>query len=376
MEFLSGLVLYVGSFLMILTVLVFVHEMGHFLIARKCGVRVEVFSIGFGPEIAGRTDRSGTRWKIGAVPLGGYVKMFGESAITGDSKQGEMTPEEQRRSFHHQALFRRFAIVAGGPAANYLFAVVVFTALFATAGQPFTSTEVGMVQEGGAAAHAGLREGDRIKRVDGKPVERFEELQRIVGFSPEVPLRFEIERQGETLEITIVPRVSERTDRFGNRQRMGLIGVASKGVRYVRQDPFTAAWQATKESVALSAVMLKALGQIVVGSRSAEELGGPVRIAQMSGEALQGGFASFIWFLGILSINLGLINLFPIPMLDGGHLAMYGLEAVRGKPLSPRIQEYSFRIGLTLVLMLFIFVTYQDRRIIDRVMELFGGLFN
>ncbi len=358
-----GALQYGGWFLIILTVLVFVHEFGHYIVARWNRVRVDVFSIGFGPELFGRRDRAGTRWKFSAIPLGGYVKMFGD----GDPASGlpavgfaDLAPAERAVSFHGKRLGQRAAIVAAGPAANFVFAVAVLAMLFATYGQPFTPPEIGQVQSGSAAEQAGMRPGDVIAQIDGKPVERFEDVQQIVRLNPATPMTIVVRRGGGDLTLHVTPKRSELTDRFGNRYEIGLLGIAHRGMNYVKRDPATAVVQAANETWSLSVATLKAMWQIVIGMRSTDELGGPLRIAQMSGDVAEGGVVAVLWFMAVLSINLGLINLFPVPVLDGGHLLFYAAEALRGKPLGPRAQEYGFRIGLALVLTLMVFATRND----------------
>jgi regulator of sigma E protease len=349
---------YLIPFLLVLSVVVFVHEFGHYYIARRNGVRIEVFSIGFGPELFGRNDRHGTRWKFCAIPLGGYVKMLGDA----DAASATIDPRHARDadSFPAKSVWQRMAIVVAGPMANFVFAIVALAILFATAGRPFTPAEVGTVQPDSPAAIAGLAVGDRITAVDGTPVASFEELQALVRDNAGQPLQFMLVRDGETTEVTVTPAASEIEDRFGNRHQVGLIGVSRAGVEYRRSNPFLAVFEATAETGRMIGGTLQALGQMIVGSRGTQELGGPLRIAQMSGQIAQDGCVPALWFTAVLSINLGLINLFPIPMLDGGHLAMYGIEAARGRPLNERSQEIAFRIGLAMVLSLMVFATWND----------------
>jgi regulator of sigma E protease len=375
-EFFNHGVIYIVPFLVILTVLVFVHEFGHYLIARWNGVRVEVFSIGFGPELFGWWDRAGTRWKFSTIPLGGYVKMFGDSdASSGLPTPGlaRFSPAEREASFHYKRLGQRAAIVAAGPAANFLFAVLVLAILFMTFGQPFTPAEVGQVQPGSAAEQGGVRPGDVILKIDGGTVQRFEDVQQAVRLNPNVPMTIVVRRDGQEETLRVTPTRTEMTDRFGNRYEIGLLGIARSGMEYVKRDPATALAQAGAETWDLSVATLKAMWQIVIGTRATDELGGPLRIAQMSGEVAQGGVVAVLWFMAVLSINLGLINLFPVPVLDGGHLLFYAAEAVRGKPLGQRAQEYGFRIGLALVLTLMVFATWNDL-VHLRIVEFVKGL--
>jgi regulator of sigma E protease len=377
MEFLSGLWTYVIPFLVVLTVLVFVHELGHYWVARRNGVRIETFSIGFGPELFGRTDKAGTRWKFSAIPLGGYVKMFGDAdaASTPSGAVRSMTAAEREVSFFHKRLGQRAAIVAAGPIANFLFAIIGLTLLFSIYGQPFTPADIGSVQPESAAAQAGMLPGDVIVEVDGQAIERFEEVQQIVRFNQGTPLALVVQRDGQRLPISVTPQVTTVTDRMGNSHTIGLLGIGRAGMEYRRHDPLTALWQAGRETVNLTAGTLGAVGQMIGGSRGTEELGGPLRIAQMSGEVAQSGIVALIWFMAILSVNLGLINLFPIPMLDGGHLLFYAVEAIRGKPLGDRAQEYGFRIGLALVLTLMVFATWNDL-VHLRVVDFFRDLIS
>ncbi len=362
MEFLSTVWTHFLPFVVVLTALVFVHELGHYWVARRNGVRVEVFSIGFGPEIFGWNDKHGTRWKFSWIPLGGYVKFFGDAdaASTPGSELPEMTEAEKAVSFHHKRLGQRAAIVAAGPIANFLFAIVVFAILYIFVGQPFTPPEIGGVVPGSAAERADLRAGDRVVSIDGATIERFEDIQRIVQLNLDRPLTMVVRRDGRDVTVTAAPTVTEETDRLGNRVRLARLGIRGGGMEFVQHGPGEALVRATQETYIQSVATLKALGQIIVGHRSSDELGGPIRIAQMSGEVAQGGVGSLLAFLAILSINLGLINLFPVPLLDGGHLLFYAFEAIRGRPLGERAQEYGFRVGMVLVFSLMIFATWND----------------
>jgi regulator of sigma E protease len=360
--FTGGAGYFIFWFLVVLTVLVFVHELGHYLVARWNGVRVEVFSIGFGPELFGWNNRAGTRWKISAIPLGGYVKMFGDAdpASMPAADLPEMTAAERDVAFHHKRLPQRAAIVAAGPVANFIFAIVALAGLFMTVGQPFTPPQIGSVQQGSAAEAAGMQAGDRIVSLDGQRIERFEDVQRIVRLDPGQPLAVVIHRGDQNISLSVTPKLSEVTDRFGNKHQYGLLGIVGQGVQYVRYNPFQALVRANTETVDIVGGTLQAVWQMIIGARSTDELGGPLRIAQMSGEVAQYGWSAIVPFMAVLSINLGLINLFPIPVLDGGHLLFYAAEALRGRPLGQRAQEYGFRFGLALVLTLMVFATWND----------------
>jgi regulator of sigma E protease len=272
----------------------------------------------------------------------------------------QMPPEEQAVAFPTKRLGQRSWIVAGGPIANFVFAIILLAGLFATVGQPFTPARVGVVQPDTAAEEAGLREGDVFVAIGGTTIERFEDIQRIVRLAPEQRLEIVVLRDGGEVALVATPRREVFTDNLGNEQEIGLLGIQGTPPEYIRRDPLTAVWRASLETLELTGSTLQAVGQIIVGSRRADELGGPLRIAEMSGQVAETGLVSVIWFMALLSINLGLINLFPIPMLDGGHLLFYAIEAVRGRPLGERAQEFGFRIGLAFVLCLMIFVTWND----------------
>ncbi|MCG8509147.1 MAG: RIP metalloprotease RseP [Rhodospirillales bacterium] len=365
-------------FLFVLTVLVFVHELGHFWVARKCGVRVQVFSVGFGPEIYGRNDRHGTRWKIGAIPLGGYVKMYGEGDTeeSEDGTERELTDEERRVSFVHKPLIQRSAIVAAGPAANFLLAILLFSILLGVVGSPRLLPYVGGIEAGSAAEQAGLEIGDRIVEGNGQPILSFDDLRRFIGENPGRQVGL-IVRRGETeLDLSVTPGIQSNTLSDGSVQERGLLGVTADPaqVDYIRHDPLTAVWKSVETTYSMTVRILAYLGEIIVGSRPADEVGGPIRIAQMSAEVAQGGLVNLINFMAVLSINLALINLFPIPMLDGGHLVFFLAEAIRGRPLTPRVQEYGFRFGLILVFLLMIFATWNDLVHHIKVFEVLKGL--
>jgi regulator of sigma E protease len=357
------------GFVVVLTVLVFVHEFGHYFIARRNGVKVEIFSIGFGPELFGWRDRAGTRWKFSTIPLGGYVKMFGDSdASSGLPIAGldQLNASERDVSFQCKRLDQRAAIVAGGPIANFIFAIVVLALLFMTYGQPFTPAEVGQVTPGSAAEAGGIHPGDAIVSIDQRPIERFEDVQQVVRLNPDVPMTIVVRRDGELATLQVTPSRVEESDRMG-RHQIGQLGIRGGGTKYIKLNPASAVTRAVGETWNLSVTTLEALWQMVIGTRSADELGGPLRIAQLSGEVIQLGIGPLLWLMAVLSVNLGLINLFPVPVLDGGHLLFYAAEAIRGKPLGQRAQEYGFRLGLALVLTLMVFATWNDLANIRRM---------
>ncbi len=363
----STWITYVLPFLFVLTVVVFFHELGHFLVARWCGVVVKSFSIGFGPEIFGFYDRKGTRWKVSWIPLGGYVKFIDDenAASVPDREQIEnMSKEDIEGSFHGKPLRQRAAIVAAGPIANFLLAIVIFASMFATIGQRTTMPRVDEVSPNSAAAEAGFQKGDIIVSIDGWPIKNFVEMQRYVSARADQELKFIITRNGKQVSLTATPKRREITDQFGNKIKLGLLGIKRNTQKdewtYKRYDPLTAVWMGTKETYFVVSRTLGYLYDIIIGRESPDQLGGPLRIAQVSGQVATVGFLALIHLTAVLSISIGLINLFPIPMLDGGHLLFYGIEALKGEPLSEKSQEIGFRIGLALVLMLMIFATWND----------------
>jgi regulator of sigma E protease len=357
---------YLLPFLFVLTVVVFVHELGHFLVARWCGVAVKTFSIGFGPEIAGFTDKHDTRWRLSWIPLGGYVKFIDDdnAASAGQKPLEQLTPEERKHSFQAKSLGQRAAVVAAGPIANFILAILIFTAIFALFGERMTAARVDIVNPGSAAERAGLLPGDKVISIDGQKIESFSEMQRIVGTSADQELHFIVERDGKTLEIIATPERKEITDNFGNVIRLGLLGIQRSASpddwTLKRHDPVTAFTMALKETWFVVSRSLGYLYDVVRGREAADQLGGPIRIAQVSGQVATAGFIALLNLAAIISVSIGLLNLFPIPMLDGGHLLFYLIEAIRGRPLSEATQEIGFRIGLAFVLMLMIFATWND----------------
>jgi regulator of sigma E protease len=359
-------------FLIVLTPLVFVHEFGHYWVARRAGVRVEVFSIGFGRELFGITDRAGTRWKFSLIPLGGYVKMFGQNDLGPDDEGSVLSEAERAVSFHYKKLWQKAAVVVAGPLANFLFAIAVFSATYVFIGQPFTPARVAEVVPGSAAEEAGLQPGDVFIEIEGRSIQRFEEVQQLIRLHPQLPVTLVVERDGRIVSLTATPHVDTADDGAGGEQKIGLLGVRGTEREFQRHDPLTAIGQAFRETVRVVSVTLTAIGQIIAGDRGTDELGGPVRIAQMSDSAAAGGFITVIMFAAFLSINLGLINLFPIPLLDGGHLLFYAYEAVAGKPPDAAIQDVGLKIGLVLVLGLMVFATVNDIVRLPFVQQLVG----
>lgn len=438
--------LYGGAFVLVLSVLIFVHEWGHYIIARRCGVRVETFSIGFGPELFGINDRNGTRWKFSLIPLGGYVKMFGDTDPAsaghvngeGTATRPALTESERSVAFYTQSVGKRAAIVVAGPAINFLFAIIVLAILYATLGQPVTPPVAAAILKGTAAERTGFLPHDQIVAIDGKPIRRFEEIRREVTIGLNTQQTFTVLRNGETLNILAVPEKKAEEDHFGFKHSRGLLGIVSvdsaiqldhilaingvpvrdidetraflinnmgnvfdidvkrsadtvdnytiqpqesfnaglldpdheahnllyianmDGKITIKHKPLQATFVAVNETFNIVVGTLEALGQMVTGTRSATELGGIIRIGAMAGDMAKSGFIALVTFTALLSINLGLINLFPIPLLDGGHLTFYFVEALRGRPIPENVQEYAFRLGLALLVGIMLFANIND----------------
>lgn len=371
MEFLYGtgtlIIGYVLPFLVVLTAVVFFHELGHFLVARWCGVRVMVFSVGFGRELVGRTDRHGTRWKVSAIPLGGYVKFAGDesAASTPDNEALKaMTPEDRAAAFPAKPLWQRAAIVAAGPIANFILAIVIYAVFFSVYGKHSVAPRVDIVQADSAAAEAGFTPGDLIVAIDGQTIESFSQVQRIVSVNAGLPLSVIVERGGGNVDLTVTPRLREMTDRFGNVQRIGILGIQRStkpdDVVVRRYPPHLALVAGVRETWDVIVRTGEYIGGVFAGRNPADQLGGPIKVAQISGQVATLGVLALINVIAVLSISIGLINLMPVPLLDGGHLAFYLVEAIRGRPLSEWAMDMSYRIGFALVLSLMIFVTWND----------------
>lgn len=357
---------YVPPFLFVLTLVVFFHELGHFLVGRFCGVGVVTFSIGFGPELFGWNDRHGTRWRISMIPLGGYVRFVGdENAASVPDREAldGMSADERDHAFQTKSVGARAAIVAAGPIANFLLAIVVFSGLLFFGGRWDLLPKVGDVSPGEVAAEAGVRPGDLITTIEGKPVSTFMDVMRIVSERAGQTTRFEIDRDGRRVDLTLTPRLFEEKSRFGS-QRRGLVGIRAStdpADRHLRTfGPGEAVVEGVKETWFFVEKTLSYIGGLFSGRESIDQIGGPLRVAQISGEVAGLGFPALINLVALLSVSIGLLNLFPIPMLDGGHLVFYAAEAVRGRPLSERAQDIGFRIGLGLILTLTLVSSWYD----------------
>ena len=359
---------YLVGFILLLGPLVTVHEFGHYLMGRLFGVGVEAFSVGFGKEIAGFTDRRGTRWKLSALPLGGYCQFKGDmnpASIPDARGLAALTPAERDGNFHLAPLWQRALIVLAGPLTNLVVAVGIFAAFFMLIGKPaqVDPAETNVVQrfaEGSVAEAAGVRVGDRIVAIDGKKVHEFRDITEAVLMHPGKPIVLGVEREGGALRIPVTIGSTVEKDRFGNESRIGRLGVWSSPIRYQPVGLFEAVALGGKECVDLVRMMVTGIAQIFTGERSVKELGGPIKIAKFSGEQLSLGPVAFVGFAALISLNLAFINLLPIPALDGGHLAFYAAEAVRRKPVGARGQEMAFRAGVAVILALMLFVTVND----------------
>lgn len=358
---------FIVPFLFVLTIIVFFHELGHFLVARWCGIKVLAFSIGFGPEIVGFNDRRGTRWKISAIPLGGYVKFLGDDSVASTPDQNAlatMTDEDRRVSFFHQPVGARAAVAAAGPLANFVLAIVIFASLFMLFGKQETAPRVDAVLPGSAAAEAGFQPGDLVVSINGKAIESFRDMQEIVSLNADEPLDIVVERANAQVTLHATPRLTTEKDVFGYVHRIGRLGLSQTNsphdIKTIHYSPLGAIGEAGRQVWFVINQSFTYLGRLVVGRASTDQLGGVVRIAQMSGEAASMGFSTLINLAGLLSVSIGLLNLFPIPLLDGGHLLFYAIEAVRGRPVSERVLEVGFRIGLAIIVMLMIFTVWND----------------
>jgi regulator of sigma E protease len=357
---------YIVPFIFVLSLVVFFHELGHFLVGRWCGVKVDVFSLGFGPELFHFVDRRGTRWRIGALPLGGFVKFHGDAngaSMTDAAAVAAMSKEDRAVSFFAQSVWKRAAIVAAGPVANFILAIVIFTGIFYVGGRSLLAPLVDKVAVGSAAEAAGFEPGDLILSIDGRKIESFEDMQRIVQTASDSGLTFDVERAGKIVELVATPRWREVKTAFGT-TRVGVLGVEANGQpqnwrvqRYELGESFV---RATSETWYVVARTGSYLGGLVMGRESADQLSGPIRIAEVSGEMAKLGIAALLNLAAILSISVGLLNLMPVPLLDGGHLFYYAVEAARGRAIGERTQEFGFKVGLTLVAGLMIFATYND----------------
>ena len=363
----SGVLGSVVAFVFVLSIVVFVHEFGHFIVARWCGVAVKTFSIGFGREIFGFTDRKGTRWRFAWIPLGGYVKFLDdENAASKPSAEAlaNMTAEERSGAFQTKPLWQRAAVVSAGPIANFLLAIAIYTGINLAVGVRTIAPVVGEVMPNMPAAAAGFQPGDVITRINGWSIEGFEDVQRIVGINGDRPLVFGVERGGKHLELTVTPKIEEQKDAFGGTFRRGLVGIkpslSPETIETTTVGPIEALRLGVRETYTNIAQTLQGIGDIITGRQSADQMGGPILIGELAGKVAVLGIVPLLMLIAVISANIGFLNLLPIPVLDGGHLLFYAIEAVRRRPLSQRMQEIGFQIGIALVLMLMVYVNLND----------------
>ena len=366
-----GFLMYVLGFFLLLGPLVTIHELGHYLVGRWFGVKAETFSIGFGNELVGWTDRRGTRWKIAALPLGGYVQFAGDMnpASQPDAEWLKLPAAERNVCFQAKPLWQRALIVLAGPAANFITAIAILAAFLMAYGQIVAAPTIGKVEAGSVAAKAGLREGDRITSIGGSDVSEFGDISKLVAPHPGEPMAVLLVRGGSPLNLTVVSASKTERDEFGNTFVRGYLGIGPAAIERRPVNPLQAVGLAVGQTRDMVAMMVTGISQIITGKRSVDELGGPLKIAKFSGEQLSLGWVSFVAFAALISINLGFINLLPIPVLDGGHLAFYAAEAIRRKPASPKSQEWAFRTGVAFVVGLMLFVTFND----IASLKVFGG---
>ncbi len=369
--------LYLVGFLLVLGPLVFVHEYGHYIVGRWCGVKADAFSIGFGRRIVGWTDKRGTEWKIGWLPLGGYVQFAGDrDAVSQPDAEWQQLPEDQRsHTFPAQPVWKRALIVLAGPLTNFLFAILIFAAFGMAYGVPQTPPVIGSIAPKSAGAAAKLQVGDRIVAINGQTMENFEDIRMAVSYDLGKPARLDIQRGQDRFDLTLRPQIITETDPFGNKSERAIIGILPANPVYTTVGPIDAVQAATSQTWALVRMTGNILGQFVTGQRSVKDMGGPVRIAKQSGEMASLGPEALIFFIAFVSINLGFINLLPLPMLDGGHLAFYAYEAVRRRPAPAAAQEWAFRVGFMALVTLMLVVTFNDLGSIgvwDRIARLIG----
>lgn len=366
-----GLLVTLFAFVLVLGPLVFIHELGHYLVGRWFGVKAESFSIGFGKELFGWTDRRGTRWKLSLLPLGGYVQFAGDMnpASQPDPDWLALPADEREKTFQAKPLYQRALIVLAGPLTNFLLAIAILGSFNYAYGKLVVPPVIGVIQQGSVAEKVGLQLGDRIVSVRGDRIDNFLEVRLAVAQHPGEAMDLVVERDGREVPIPVVAATKVDTDEFGNQQRIGYLGIMANGFGRVPLGPVGSVVEAGRQTREIVGMMLTGIGQIATGRREVKELGGPIKIAKFSGEQLVSGWQNFAFFVAMISINLGFINLLPIPVLDGGHLAFYAAEAVRRKPVSQRGQEWAFRTGMAFVLALMLFVTIND----VASLKLFGG---
>ena len=361
---------YILPFIALIIVVVFIHEYGHYYFARRYGVGVTDFSIGFGKELFGWNDKSGTRWKICVIPLGGYVKFFGDRNVYSQADNEKIikdySKEDQDKLFVLKPLYQRALIVFGGPLANFLLAILIFFSIYTFAGKDFTPAVINEVQKDSPAMEAGLKDNDIIVSIDGNKVKSIMEVSKFIMMSTDEFIKFTVKRYDQNVSIRVKPNIVKSEDNLGNKMNKRMVGIKlgayNNEVNHVKLGPAKALFYAINEVYYVSISSLKYIVSMIRGTGDTSQLGGPIRIAKITGQVAEIGILPFISIMAYISISLGLINLFPIPMLDGGHLMFYAFEKILGRPLSQKTQEGFFRIGLFLLISLMFFTTFQDLR--------------
>jgi regulator of sigma E protease len=350
------------SVIAVLTLIIFIHELGHYTVAKLSGIKVTDFSIGFGPKIFSRKDKSGTEWKFCWIPLGGYIKLFGDADPTSTtSKDVKKLPKKERKhAFVTQNLLIKSAVVAAGPLANFLLSIVILASFFYVLGQPVSNNEITTIEKGSVAHKAGLLEGDKIIAVDGTDISTFSDIQRYVLSHPDIELEFTIKRNDQVLVKKITPETLEITDKFNNKVIIGKLGVGSSNFEYQKYNLVSSIGLATSETFKICALTLKALGQIITGTRGTRDLGSIIKITKYTAQSVQQGLITTLYFIAMFSINLGLINLLPIPPLDGGHLVFYAVEALFGEKICTSVRKYAIKIGFAFLIALMAFTIIND----------------
>ncbi|WP_114390974.1 RIP metalloprotease RseP [Notoacmeibacter marinus] len=354
-------------FLFVILVVVFVHEMGHYLVGRWCGIGATTFSLGFGPEIAGFTDRGGTRWKLSAIPLGGYVKFVGDMTVTSSPspEAANLAEDERRRAFHLAPVWKRFLTVLAGPVANFILTIVVFTVFLSLYGRTVIEPVVNEVRPESPAAAAGFAPGDRVVAVDGRRISEFSDIQKYVSGRTGDRITFLVERNGRNMELEASPRYIEQTDSAGNTVRIGIVGITSMGrdseaVRHETMSLPAAFVRSIEETGSILERTFNFMRRFAMGREDKCQLGGPVKIADLAGQAASQGFERLVELMALLSVGIGFLNLLPIPPLDGGHLVFYTVEAAMRRPVSERLMEIGYRVGFVAVLIFMGFVLFND----------------
>jgi len=353
---------YIFAFAILITVVVFVHEMGHYLVGKWCGIGVETFSIGMGKQIWGRYDKSGTLWRVALFPVGGYVKFKGDEDLSG--KRDKNISTEHSDNFHSKSVWQKVATTAAGPVFNFILAIFIFAMIFIYKGETLVEPLVGEVMENSAASDSGIKKGDFITNINGNEINSFNDIRNYIIENPENTLEVIVLRNGSNVSLNVKPKIIIQKDRFGNEYKVGRIGIIAE------QDPsyyqtknyniFSGLLRGTQETFSLISKILDYLGQLIIGRESVDQMGGPIKIIQVSGQVAEYGIIPLLGLIAAISVNLGVINLLPIPVLDGGHLLFYTYEIIFGKPINPKVQEYGMQIGVSLLIALMVFVTILD----------------